>query len=100
MGDHYQHKQAARVAYEVWIGPIPDEARIVTKCGTPGCIAPHHLYAKSKEMFHLDMQAEKYGQPPRARGGQGTALRAVLGPDSRGGRACFARSGWACWRGS
>ena len=58
MGDHYQHKQAARVAYEVLIGPIPDEARIVTKCGTPGCIAPHHLYAKSKEMFYLDMQAE------------------------------------------
>jgi hypothetical protein len=57
-GKHYRQKQAHRVAYECWVGPIPEGHRVIQKCGNPACINPDHLFTKSKQMFFQDMQAE------------------------------------------
>ena len=58
LGDHYQHKQVARVAYEVWVGPIPKGHRVIQKCGDTSCLNPDHLFTKDQRTFYLDMQAE------------------------------------------
>lgn len=35
---------AHRVAYEYWIGPIPDGMYVLHTCDTPGCVNPSHLF--------------------------------------------------------
>ena len=36
---------ASRAAYTARVGPIPDDAVIVPKCGEPSCIRPDRLWA-------------------------------------------------------
>ena len=36
---------APRVAYEVWVGPIPQGLYVLHRCNNPPCINPAHLRA-------------------------------------------------------
>ena len=36
------HK-VARLLYQVFVGPIPDNKSVVRACDVPGCIRPRHL---------------------------------------------------------
>lgn len=38
-------RHAHRVAYELWVGPIPDDLVIDHLCGTTLCVNPRHLEA-------------------------------------------------------
>jgi hypothetical protein len=42
--DHRKARKAHRVAYETFIGPIPDGMCVCHRCDTPSCINPAHLF--------------------------------------------------------
>ncbi len=40
-----QKALAHRIAYEMWVGPIPKGLTVDHLCGNTGCVNPHHLEA-------------------------------------------------------
>ena len=55
-----------RVAYETWVGPIPDGLLIRHKCDNPPCINPEHLETGTKRQNTQDMMDR--GRRPATRG--------------------------------
>ncbi len=45
---------AHRVAYQLCIGPIPDNLFICHRCSNPACCNPAHLYAGTPKDNHID----------------------------------------------
>lgn len=37
-------RRAHRIAYELWVGPIHEDALVCHHCDTPACVRPDHLY--------------------------------------------------------
>ena len=59
-----RHRNASRVAYEVWVGPIPDGKMVCHHCDNPICINPDHLYAGTAQDNHDDMVRRGRDRPP------------------------------------
>jgi len=53
-----------RVAYECWVGPIPDGALIRHKCDNPPCMNPHHLETGDFVQNAQDMLDRGRHNPP------------------------------------
>ena len=47
-----------RVAYEVWIGPIPEGMQVLHRCDTPPCFNPSHLWIGTQRDNIHDMLAK------------------------------------------
>lgn len=48
-------RSAHRVAYRVWVGPIPEGLDVLHRCDVRPCINPAHLYAGSHAQNMRDM---------------------------------------------
>ena len=59
-----RHRNASRVAYEVWVGSIPDGEMACHHCDEPTCIAPAHLYAGTAKNNYDDMVRRGRYRPP------------------------------------
>lgn len=44
-----------RLAYELWVGPIPDGMKILHRCDNPPCMNPEHLRAGTQAENVTDM---------------------------------------------
>lgn len=56
-----------RVAYEVWIGPIPEGMDVLHSCDTPPCFRPEHLWLGTQHDNAGDMDAKgrrRYPETP------------------------------------
>ena len=54
-------KIAHRVAYETWVGEIPEGLCVCHKCDIPGCIRPDHLFiGTQKDNVHDCMKKERF----------------------------------------
>lgn len=49
--------RAARLSYELFVGPIPDGSFILHSCDYPPCVAPHHLRPGTHTENMADMRA-------------------------------------------
>lgn len=50
---------ASRVAYEAWVGPIPQGMAVCHQCDNPPCINPAHLFLGSKAANNADMRGKR-----------------------------------------
>ena len=52
---------AHRLAYETWVGPIPEGADVLHRCDNPPCIRPEHLFHGTQATNAADMAAKGRG---------------------------------------
>lgn len=69
-----RHLLAHRLAYELWVGPIPGGLVVRHKCDNPPCINPEHLEAGTHADNSNDMVERRRTQDQRGANGP----RAVL----------------------
>jgi hypothetical protein len=53
-GRHSKRKYAHRIAYEKWVGPIPDGMLVCHKCDVKLCCNPDHLFLGTDEDNIMD----------------------------------------------
>lgn len=64
----YQNKEltVSRMAYHVWVGPVPDDSFVLHRCDVRHCINPQHLFLGTHKENMKDM-ADK-DRAPKMRG--------------------------------
>jgi HNH endonuclease len=70
-GDRYAH----RVAYRLFVGPIPDGLYICHDCDNPVCVNPDHLYVGTAQENVADMWARGRANPTGAPGSRNGSAR-------------------------
>jgi hypothetical protein len=63
------HKRAHRVAYEAFVGPIPDKMLVLHHCDIRHCVNPEHLWIGTAKQNTEDMikkgRARFVGRPKK-----------------------------------
>lgn len=81
---------AHRLAYETWVGPIPDGLQVLHRCDNPPCINPAHLFLGTQRDNLLDSVSKgRYGVHSRPR----TAYRGWKLTESQAREAIQRRQG-------
>jgi len=60
-----------RLAYEMFVGPIPDGLYVLHKCDTPPCCNPDHLFTGTQKINREDCKAKKRTAVGERNGGGG-----------------------------
>lgn len=61
----YRHRNAHRVAFELWHGPIPDGLLVCHRCDNRPCCNPAHLFVGTAKDNAEDMMAKgRWKRPP------------------------------------
>lgn len=85
---------AHRFAYELVVGPIPDDQWVLHRCDNPRCVRPDHLFTGSPLDNSTDMVSKGRGSAQRAwatgkcKRGHDITDPANLRINSRGERQC------------
>lgn len=70
---------AHRASYKVFVGPIPEGARVLHKCDTPLCINPDHLFLGTQQDNLLDMATKGRGRKSKKGLPSGIVERKMVG---------------------
>src|SRR5688572_21172947 len=65
-------QRAHRVAYALWIGPVPDGCFVLHSCDNPACVNPGHLWAGTHDDNMRDCRSK--GRRPRGAGHHNAVL--------------------------
>jgi hypothetical protein len=61
IGINYKHHRAHRVAFSLFVGPIPDGMMVCHHCDNPGCCNPDHLFTGTTADNFRDMESKGRG---------------------------------------
>ena len=74
-GDNKAIRLAHRIAYELYVGPIPYGLSVCHRCDNPRCVRPAHLFAASQGDNIRDMWTKGRAKIPSSNGASNSNAR-------------------------